>query len=108
MKESDIKKQIRNILRLLKVPHRNVVQGQFSDHGISDLIGVIPGSGRALFIEVKRPGHRKDTKTYLAQHDFLAEMNAAGALGFFCEDPAKVISALATVGFEPAKRMRTP
>ena len=72
MKESDIKRQIRNMLRLLKIPHRVVVQGQFSDPGISDLIGTIPPTGRSLYIEVKKPGHRTNTKTYRAQDAFLA------------------------------------
>ena len=104
-KEAEIKKGIRNLLRLLRIPHRNIWQGQFSDPGISDLIGVIPNLGRALFIEVKVPGHRKDTKTYRAQEQFLNEMRGAGALAFFAEDPREVVARLRESGYDPAIRI---
>lgn len=49
--------------------------------GFPDLLGVIPGSGRAVFIEVKAPG-RKPTE---AQEQFLAVFRSKGAIAFWAD-----------------------
>ena len=49
--------------------------------GFSDLLGAIPPHGRAIFLEVKRPG-RKPTA---AQRAFLEARRAEGAVAF-CAD----------------------
>jgi len=82
--ELDIQKQILTWLKLngifafrvntMGVPLPN---GKFRPSpmkGIPDIIGVLPG-GRALFIEVKRPGG----KTSKEQDEFLAVADIAGA-----------------------------
>ena len=56
--------------------------------GFSDLLGVVPGSGRAIFIEVKAPGNRPTS----LQLEFLARRRAEGALAFWADS---VDSALA-------------
>lgn len=56
--------------------------------GFPDLLGVIPGSGRACFVECKRPGN-KPTK---AQTAFLAIVKAKGAVAYWADS---VESALA-------------
>lgn len=49
--------------------------------GFPDLLGVIPGSGRAVFIEVKAKG-KKPTQ---AQLDFLAKVRAKGAVALWAD-----------------------
>jgi len=55
--------------------------------GFPDLFGVIPGSGVALFIEVKRPGCKPNPK----QREFLNWLESQGAVAFWA---ASVDSAL--------------
>ena len=63
--------------------------------GFSDLMGVVPGSGRALFLEVKAPGG-KPTELQLA---FLDRRRAEGAIAFWADSPqsalAQFVAALA-------------
>ena len=49
--------------------------------GFSDLLGVVPGSGRAMFIECKAPG-RKPTAL---QEEFLARRRAEGAIALWAD-----------------------
>ena len=49
--------------------------------GFSDLLGAIPPHGRAIFLEVKRPG-RKPTA---AQRAFLEARRAEGAVAFWAD-----------------------
>ena len=49
--------------------------------GFPDLLGVIPPTGRALFIEVKAPG-KKPTQ---AQLDYMALLRAKGAMVFWAD-----------------------
>jgi hypothetical protein len=49
--------------------------------GFPDLVGVIPGPGRAIFIEVKSPG-KKPTGLQMA---FLERRRAEGALAFWAD-----------------------
>lgn len=63
--------------------------------GFPDLMGVVPGSGRALFVEVKRPG----CKPRANQTAFLAWLASMGAVAFWADS---VESALAQ--FDEAMR----
>jgi len=56
--------------------------------GFSDLLGVVPGSGRAVFIEVKAPGRKPTT----LQEEFLERRRAEGAIALWADS---VDSALA-------------
>lgn len=49
--------------------------------GFSDLMGVIPGPGRAIFVEVKAPGN----KPTALQEDFLSRRRAEGAIAFWAD-----------------------
>jgi len=49
--------------------------------GFPDLLGVIPGDGRALFIEVKRQGEKPREN----QAAFLAGLKAKGAVAFWAD-----------------------
>jgi hypothetical protein len=77
-KESEIKNSIRKYLALRGIFCFNQWQGQFSVPGVPDLIGLIPGSGRMLAIEVKRPGHNPTDK----QQAFLDQINKHGGVAF--------------------------
>lgn len=56
--------------------------------GFPDLLGVIPGSGRACFIECKRPGN-KPTE---AQAAFLAIVKAKGAIAYWADSVTSALS----------------
>lgn len=99
--ETILTKQVREVLRLLKVPHRKVWGGPMSDKGIPDLIGTVPGSGRAFYCELKVPGNKPSDE----QRAFLAEHAEAGALAFWAEDVKGVVRKLAEAGYEPAQRL---
>ena len=47
--------------------------------GFPDLLGLIPGNGRAVFIEVKRPGQKPRPE----QVAFLARLRGTGAVAFW-------------------------
>lgn len=99
--ETIITRQIREMLRILKIPHFKHWGGPFSEPGVPDLIGTLPGSGRGLFIEVKVPGNTPKPD----QRAFLETYRAAGALAFWADDPKAVVRALAEAGYEPAKHL---
>jgi len=65
--------------------------------GFPDLLGVIPGLGVALFIEVKRQGQKPKPK----QAEFLAWLDGMGAIAFWA---ATVDAAL--LNFESAMKER--
>ena len=56
--------------------------------GFPDLLGVIPGSGRACFIEVKRPGNKPTP----AQFAFLETVRAKGAISFWADSVDSALS----------------
>lgn len=56
--------------------------------GFPDLMGVVPGSGRACFIEVKRPGNKPTD----AQTAFLARVRGLGAIAFWADSVESAIS----------------
>lgn len=66
---------------------------RFGPRGHPDIAGVLPG-GRALYIEVKRPGQRLRTE----QIDFLARLERAGAVAFRAESMKDVALALVRAG----------
>ena len=76
--EREIKKSIRMYLNMRGIFNFNQWQGQFSEKGVSDLIGVLPKSGRILAIEIKRPG-KKPTDF---QIKFMENINRSGGLAF--------------------------
>ena len=100
--ETAITKQIREVLRKMKVPHFKHWGGPFGSKGISDLIGTLPPDGRSLYIEVKtQVGH--------ATHDqmnFLRGMQSAGAVAFVARSWREVVSELADRGFAAAQELK--
>jgi hypothetical protein len=58
-------------------------QGGYSSTpaGFPDLVGVVPPSGRAIYIEVKAPGN----KPTAAQEQMLATLTAKGAIAFWAD-----------------------
>lgn len=92
--ETPVTREIRGILRQLGVPHIKHWGGPFSEKGVSDLIGTVPGGpqkGRAFYCEVKVPGKSATAE----QAAFLAEHEAAGALCMVGTNGYAVIRALA-------------
>lgn len=65
--------------------------------GFPDLLGIIPGTGLALLIEVKRPGKKPSPK----QAEFMAHLESLGAVCFWA---ASVDAALHN--FEEAMKWR--
>jgi hypothetical protein len=68
---------------------------KFGCRGQSDVGGVLPG-GRALFIEVKRPGGDGPTPD---QQWFIDTANRSGGLAFVARGVAEVEAALKAEGF---------
>lgn len=62
---------------------------KFGNKGVSDILGVLEG-GRALAIEVKRPG----SKPTDYQQIFIDAVNAAGGLAFIATSVSEVIDQL--------------
>jgi hypothetical protein len=89
-REAVILRQILDYLRLLRIPAWRANSGQMTVEaggrvrrvrfngaaGCSDVLGLLPPSGRFLAVEVKRPG-RKPTAS---QQGFLDAVTAAGGL----------------------------
>ena len=88
--EKEIKKSIRRYLNIRGIFNFNQWQGQFSEKGISDLIGLLPRSGRLLAIEVKRPG-KGPTED---QQRFIDNVNRSGGLAFVATSVEDVIKNL--------------
>ncbi len=100
--ETDITKQIRWILDLLKIRHFKHFAGPLGERGIPDLICVIPPDGKSLYIEVKTPTGQVSDE----QQAFLDKVRAAGAVAFVARSPHDVINALTAAGFKPAERIK--
>lgn len=111
--ETILTKQVREILRLLRIPHRKHWGGPMSPKGIPDIIGTLPGPsmgpdgnpmsrGRAFYCELKvRGGHIRPE-----QAEFIEEMREAGAVAFVAHSVRELLVGLEEAGFEPAKRIR--
>ena len=76
--ETEIRKQVRDYLRIHKWFCFHVLQGLGAYKGISDLIAV--KNGRVLFIELKTP--RGQQSKY--QRKFQADLEAAGGEYILC------------------------
>jgi len=87
--EQDILRGCLDWLALHRIPAWRQNQGLFCDaqgrrrlrgasaSGISDIIGVLPPSGKLLAVEVKRPGKKPGQH----QQDFLQWVEGAGGVG---------------------------
>jgi hypothetical protein len=89
LKEKDITKQIRGVLKTFGVFHWKVWQGLGSTPGVPDIVGVLK-DGRFLGIEVKTE------KGVLSDHQsrFIENINAAGGLAFVARSVDDVIEKL--------------
>jgi hypothetical protein len=67
---------------------------RFSVEGCSDILGVLPPSGRLLAVECKRPGG----KLTAAQAAFLSAVGAAGGLAFVVRSVDDLAAALRLEG----------
>ena len=98
MTEQDIQNQIRAAVSPYCIIFRvNVGTGRTPDGryfqtgvppGFSDLFGVRRSDGRAVFIEVKKPGGGASP----AQKNFIAQMKAAGAIAGVCYSAAAAVA----------------
>ena len=102
--ETILTKQVREVLNLLGVPHHKNWGGPMGERGVCDLIGVLPPAGRALFIELKKPGYAGVPTE--EQTAFLQRRKDAGAVAFWTSSVTGVLNALRAAGYEPALRMR--
>jgi hypothetical protein len=66
--------------------------------GVSDILGVLPG-GRALAVEVKRPGGKPTP----SQADFLREVSQAGGLALVITSVEEIRAALEEAGVKAAQ-----
>jgi len=89
LKEADITKQIRNVLKTFRIFHWKVWQGLGSTPGVPDIVGIMP-DGRFLGIEVKT------AKGVLSDHQskFIENINAAGGFAFVARSVDDVIEKL--------------
>jgi hypothetical protein len=106
-RETDLVRQCLDYLQLVKVPCWRQNTGcatygaggrrrfvRFAVEGCSDIIGLLPGSGRMLCVEVKRPGGRLTP----AQAAFLDNVRAAGGLAIVVRDVEGLATALRLEG----------
>jgi len=89
LKETDITKQIRNVLKTFGVFHWKVLQGMGSTPGVPDIVGILP-DGKFLAIEVKTAKGRLSPH----QERFIQNINDAGGLAFVARSPEDVIDKL--------------
>lgn len=98
MTEQDIQNQIRAavspycVIFRINVASGRTVDGRYFNTGVppgfSDLFGVRRSDGRAVFIEVKKPGGRVST----AQQNFIQQMKAIGAITGVCYSVSDAIA----------------
>jgi len=88
--EKDLTKSIRQLLKTLGVFHWKAWQGMGSTPGVPDIVGICPGTGRFLGIEVKRPR----SKLSPHQERFINAINNAGGLAFVAYSVDDVIRGL--------------
>ena len=102
MTEQDIQNQIRAavsahcIIFRINVGTGRTVDGRYFNTGVppgfSDLFGVRRSDGRAVFIEVKKPGGRVSP----AQQNFIQQMKAIGAIAGICYSAADAIALISS------------
>jgi hypothetical protein len=113
-READLIRQCLDYLQLAKVPAWRQNTGcatfgaggkrrfvRFAVEGCSDILGVLPPSGRLLAVECKRPGG----KLTAAQAAFLDNVRAAGGLALVVRDVRDLQRAL---DLEGAARVAAP
>lgn len=86
--ETQITKQIRQILHHAGAMTIKIAGGPYQRPGISDLLVCL--DGRFIAIEVKRPGHHPTP----LQLDFIKQVQAAGGIGFIAYSPEDVVREL--------------
>lgn len=99
--ETILTAQIREVLRIMRVPCWKHFATALSPRGVPDLICVLPPSGRACYIEVKTP----TGKVRSEQEEFLTRVRDAGAVAFIARSVQDVIAELRAQNFEPARRI---
>lgn len=99
--ETLITAQIREILKIMRVPHWKHFATALSPRGIPDLVCVLPPNGRACYIEVKTPKGKVSPE----QMEFISKVRESGAVAFVARSVRDVLEELRTEGFEPAKRV---
>lgn len=64
-----------------------------SNRGVSDIVGTIPPDGRALYVEVKKPGEFKPPEKGLTplQRGFLTDHMIAGAVTICADSVEQVL-----------------
>jgi hypothetical protein len=93
-KESEIKRSVRKYLALRGIFNWNQWQGQFSVKGVPDIVGIIPGSGKLLGIEVKCPGKKPRPE----QQAFLDEIKRNGGIAFVVTSVEELVQNLQCYG----------
>lgn len=74
LKETDITRQIRTVLKTLGIFHFKHFGGPLAPKGISDLIGC--HEGKFIALEVKRPGGKPSPE----QMQFIADVQRSGGI----------------------------
>jgi hypothetical protein len=101
--EAEVLRQVLRWLELARIPHWRANCGsvkiagrfiRFNADGVSDVLGLLPPSGRFLAIECKRKGGRVRPK----QRAFLANVEAAGGLAVVVQSIDELAAALAPIG----------
>ena len=89
MKEKDITRQIRNVLKTFGIFHYKNHGGLGSAPGLPDITGCLK-DGRGFWIELKAPRG----VTSPAQQDFIKRINQAGGIAFVARSIDDVIEGL--------------
>jgi hypothetical protein len=89
LKEKDITRQIRNVLKTFGIFHWKVWQGLGSTPGVPDIVGILK-DGRFLGIEVKTE------RGVVSDHQsrFIENINATGGCAFVARSVDEVIEKL--------------
>ena len=90
LKEKDITREIRHVLKLYGVFHWKVFQSLGSQPGVSDIIAVEKKTGRIVAIEVKT----SKGKMSPAQENFLKLIEANGGIAIVARSAMDVIQRL--------------
>ncbi len=97
LSESEIKREIRQYLRMRGIFAWNQWQGQMSVPGVQDLIGILPG-GRILGIEIKVPSWKEPkpgkSQRWDRQKAFIQRINEAGGLALVATSVEDVVRCL--------------
>lgn len=113
IREQDVLRAIQDFLnyRGFRVRRRNVGGAfamrlgreqfvRFSEPGAADLTGWEVGSGRAIEVEVKRPGARTHAKRQLLQQQWLDSAKRDGVIAFRASSVEEADARLAEFGYE--------